>query len=116
MGEARVVSNLIANRSKLDPAFYPSMANVDLNSTAGISLFSEPILCTYIDMERLIEECGLSKGERETVDYLMLGYSAADIAEHANKTRQTIETQFKRAVAKICAQNERKWLAVYALR
>ena len=68
------------------------MANVDLNSTAGISLFSEPILCTYIDLERLIETCGLSAAERKTVDYLMLGYSTADIADHTNKTRQTVDT------------------------
>jgi len=80
------------NRSRLDPAFYPSMAQTDINTTAGVSLFSEPILCTYIDLEKLINTCGLSKMERVTVDYLMLGYSAADIADHLHKTRQTIET------------------------
>lgn len=76
-------------------------------------MFSEPILVTYLDLERLMNTCGLSKMERETVDYLMQGYSAADIADHLCKTRQTIETMFKRAVAKICARNEETWRETY---
>lgn len=91
------------------------MTNTDVNATAGVSLFSEPILCTYIALEKLIEDSGLSPLERKTVDYLMLGYAAADIAEYMNKTRQTIETSFKRAVAKICACNDKGWLDVYAV-
>lgn len=115
LGEARVVSHLIVNRSKLDPAFYPSMTNSDINSTAGVSQFSEPILITYIALEKLIGSCGMSPMEQKTVDYLMMGYSAADIADHLGKTRQTVETYFKRAVAKICERNDEMWHEVYAL-
>ena len=104
---------MIANRSRLDPAFYPSMTNADVNATAGVSLFSEPILCTYLDLERLINTCGLSPAEQKTVDYLMLGYMVADIADHLGKTRQTIETLLKRAVAKICTRNNELWAETY---
>lgn len=114
LGEERTVSNLIANRSRQDPSFYPSITNADINNTAGVSLFSEPILCTYIDLERLINTCGLSKMELAIIKYLMQGYAATDIADHFGYARQTVETLFKRAVKKICKRNEEVWYETYS--
>ena len=47
--------------------------------------------------------------ERETVTYLMKGYSLPDIAAHFGKTRQTYENLFKRAVEKIVECNNQDW-------
>ena len=47
--------------------------------------------------------------ERETIMYLMKGYSLPDIADHFKKTRQTCEMLFKRAVKKIVKRNEMDW-------
>lgn len=82
--------------------------------TSGIFLFSEPILCVYVDLENLIEQCKLTAEERRVVKYLMLGYSAADIGERLGKTRQTIDVHFKRAVEKICKKNNENWEKTYS--
>lgn len=82
--------------------------------TSGVFLFSEPILCTYIDLEKLIAECGMTREEHRVVKYLMLGYSSADIGERFGKTRQTVDIHFKRAVNKICKKNNENWKNTYS--
>lgn len=47
--------------------------------------------------------------ERDTVRFLMKGYTLPDIAEHFGKTRQTFEVIFKRAVRKIVKRNNADW-------
>lgn len=117
LSEPRIVSSLIKNRSKLDQSFYPSLTsnltNVSADITSGVFLFSEAIICTYIDLEKQIETCGLSSGERLIVNQIMLGYSFADLEDMFGKTRQTYEKQFERAVWKICKQNDSNWMRVY---
>lgn len=48
----------------------------------GVFPFSEPVLCTYMDLDRLIDEAPLTQAERRVVDALMKGYGAEDIADH----------------------------------
>ena len=57
----------------------------------------------------MIERTELSPLERETVEYLMKGYSLPDIADHFKKTRQQFEILFKRAVKKIVKMNNADW-------
>lgn len=70
---------------------------------------NEDVLCLYTDLDSLIERCGLSASESETVKYVMEGYSLADIAEQYGKARQTVEIFFNRAVKKIVRQNNADW-------
>lgn len=42
---------------------------------------SEPITVTYLDLDRLIDECGLDTYERDVVDRLMEGYNRQDVAD-----------------------------------
>ena len=70
---------------------------------------NEDVLCIYADLDALIEETSLSPMERDTVQYLMKGYSLPDIAYHFGKTRQAFEILFKRAVVKIVKRNNEKW-------
>jgi len=51
-------------------------------SSNGVFPFSEPVLVTYIDLDRLIERALLSKAERKIVHWLMCGYAFDDIANH----------------------------------
>lgn len=44
----------------------------------------------------------------------MRGYGIADIGERFGKTRQVIAGLFRRAVIKICRQNDEDWKAAYA--
>lgn len=70
---------------------------------------NEDVLCIYADLDSLIERTELSPLERETVEYLMKGYSLPDIADHFKKTRQQFEVLFKRAVKKIVKTNNTDW-------
>lgn len=87
--------------------------SADVQASSGVFLFSEAIICVYVDLEKLIETCGLSKGERFTVDKVMLGYTFLDLEEVYGKSRQTFEKQFNRAVDKICKQNDTHWNETY---
>ena len=49
----RTISKLIRNRSKLDQSFIPKMFEQGLASN-GVFEFSEPVLVTYMDLDRLI--------------------------------------------------------------
>jgi DNA-binding NarL/FixJ family response regulator len=81
--------------------------------TDGINLGGEPIICTYIDLEALIESCDFSPRERSVLDDLMYGYNSQDIADRFAITRQTVDVMFKRAVKKIVEENNRRWQAVH---
>ena len=70
---------------------------------------SEPILCTYIDLDHLIERCGLSPWQREIVRRLMDGYTMLDIAKLTDRALTTIDVQYRRAVEKIVRCNNEDW-------
>ena len=78
-------------------------------TTDGVFSLNEDVLCVYADLDALIERTDLSPLEKETVMYLMKGYSLPDIAFHFGKTRQLFEIIFKRAVKKIVKRNEMDW-------
>ncbi len=78
-------------------------------TTDGVFSLNEDILCIYTDLESLIERTELSPMERDTITYLMKGYSLPDIAYHFGKTRQVFEILFKRAVKKIVKRNNKDW-------
>ena len=78
-------------------------------TTNGVFAVNEDILCLYTDLDALIDRTDLSPLERNTVSYLMKGYSLPDIADHFGKTRQLFEIIFKRAVKKIVKRNEMDW-------
>lgn len=111
--EERVVSKQIQERSRLDPTYYPSLTNAGLFMTDGINLGGEPIICTYIDLERLISSCDFSSRENQVLNDLMYGHTSADIAERIGVTRQTVDVMFKRAVKKIVDENNRIWDKTY---
>lgn len=74
---------------------------------------NEPVLTTYIDLDRLIGRCRLTVQQRMIVDMLMQGYSFEDIAELKECTDQTIRVQFRHAVLKIVKRNNWDWIGTY---
>ena len=79
------------NRWKVDESLYPlSEESENPLISNGVFQFSEPVLCTYIDLDVLISEARLSQSEHKIVKWLMLGYAASDIADHYGITRQSV--------------------------
>ena len=93
--------------------YYPSKESVSIFTTAGVPLSGEPIICTYIDLERLIDECRFSSREKQILDDLMYGYTPSDIGEMRGIARQSVEQFLKRAVSKIVKRNNARWKEVY---
>ena len=109
-----MVAQLIRNRWRLDESYYPLLEPERCPlASGGVFPFSEPILCTYMDLDRLIETSGQSASERKVVAWLMQGYSMSDIAERHGTSRQTIDAIFRRAVGRIVEAARRRWFDVY---
>jgi hypothetical protein len=77
--------------------------------TSGAPVLSEDIACTYIDLDTLIETCGLSKLQRFVVDEAMKGYSVSDISSHHDMARQTADGALRAAIDKIVSKNNELW-------
>ena len=108
------MAQLIKNRWRLDESYFPLLEPETCPlSSSGVFPFSEPILCTYMDLDRLIESCGQSASERKVVAWIMQGYSMTDIAERHGTSRQTINAIFRRAVERVAEAARRRWLDVY---
>ena len=76
-------------------------------------MFKEPILCTYIDLDKLIEETEFSKGDLPIIKSLMGGWSLGDISDYCSTPYQTIVSRFRRGVRKIVETNNKKWREIY---
>ena len=94
----------------MDESFYPLLeqsANPLMSN--GVFPFSEPVLCTYIDLDMLIDEAGLSRTEYKIIRWLMEGYAMSDIAEHHGTTARHVGILFNSAVKKICEADVQRW-------
>ena len=85
----------------------------DRLASNGVFQFSEPVLVTYIDLDRLIQMADLTKTEMRIVYFLMDGYSIPDIAQRYGKVRQVIDRVLNAAVQKICETEQRIWKKTY---
>lgn len=75
----------------------------------GVAPMSEPVTVTYLDLDRLIEKCGLTDKEKFVVDLLMRGYTRSDIRDDTNLATETIAALLTSAVEKIVDMNEYEW-------
>lgn len=100
LSEPRVVARLILHRGRMEAKLATDM--------------DEPVRCTYIDLDRLIEHCGLDGRQEVTVTMLMLGYTSTDIAEMLSVEEWLIRQAFQRAVRKIVRQNNLVWKDTYS--
>lgn len=82
----------------------------------GVAPMSEPVTVTYMDLERLIDTCGLTDDEKKIVELLMLGYTKIDIKDTTDFTMQNILALYNSAVDKIIEQNEYEWHRCQAAR
>lgn len=82
----------------------------DILSSNGSLDFVDNIINTYIDLDRLINDAGLSDSQMRVIKKMMMGWTSADIAEAFNVQPQTIDVHLRRAVEKIVEANNKRWL------
>ena len=77
--------------------------------SGGTPIFNEEISCTYMDLDRLIDTCGLSEHQMFVIKEIMKGYQMADIAREFGWHRQSVDAALKVAVEKIVRRNNELW-------
>lgn len=100
-------------RSEYDAFYQASFYQSSVLATEGVFPLDEDVLCTYMDLDALIDAAGLSETEAKIVDFLMQGYGLSDIADYLGHARQTSDTMLERAVEKIVAANNQRWDECY---
>ena len=111
-----MIERLIRLRSKLD-AFYFGAGIVSGEMLGSYERdMDEPVRCTYIDLDRLIERCGLNAREQATVAMLMTGYTMDDIAETFECDVRGVRHTLRHASIKIANENDRQWQRTYTSR
>lgn len=111
LSEPRVVKTLIRTRSSVD-SYYKATQYCDTLDPVvsdGRVPFDENILTTYIDLDTLIDECGLTDDEKDLVQKLMDGYTISELTEGDDPPRSTIFLLLDSAADKIVARNDERW-------
>lgn len=101
---------LIQHRSDID-RFYAMEAHCgeDMeHQTSGGLVFNEDIVCTYIDLDALIDSCGLSELELLAITERMKGYSLRDVAEEHGYARSAVYGAFGSGVDAIVKEARRR--------
>lgn len=75
----------------------------------GVAPMSEPITATYIDLDRLIDTCGLTDSERKVIELLMQGYTKSDIKDMAHVEMPVVTKLYDAAIEKIVERNNFEW-------
>lgn len=109
LSDTRVVSALIKNRTKLDEAYVMRLYTGHTLAVSGAHVIKEPVICTYIDLDKLIEETRFTPAEERVLALFMEGWSSSDIAKHFGKDHKTIDVLFQRAIGRIVKTNDSKW-------
>lgn len=81
--------------------------------TDGAVPMSEPITVTYLDLESLIDGCGLTEAQHAVVEMLMQGWSLQDIADVSHCEEKEVAGALTASVRMIVEENKRRWTRVY---
>lgn len=71
--------------------------------------FNEDLICTYIDLDNLIQESSLTKKQYIIVGLMMSGFKAPEIALYLNSRADTINKIVNNVSKKIANEYKRKW-------
>ena len=109
LSEERVVREQIKHRIRLDRAYAIRLGYSGLVESSGVSDIAEPILCTYLDLDRLIELSEMTEEQSWVVHLIMQGYTETDIAQERGCSRQAVCRLFRDGVGRIVAANNAQW-------
>ena len=112
LSEPSVVKTLIRTRSFVDDYYNAVQFRTTMSPIVsdGMLIFDENILTTYIDLDTLIDECGLNDDELKVVNCLMDGMTINELARDMGMdSRSTVFLWLDTAADKIVARNDARW-------
>ena len=87
---------MIEFRAQLDKSYVArNLGNTFVDSDL-IGTFEESVICTYVDLDQLIETTKLTINERLILRYLMFGYKYCDLQDVIGYPANRIKTMAKR--------------------
>ena len=100
------IKGLIKFRNKFDVMYnLNSSIPVDIDITDA-SQFSEEVLCLYITLDKLINDCNFNLKQIEILKLYMDGYTEEDIGEIINTTQQNVFGIINSMCKKIKKEND----------
>lgn len=110
LSDIDTIKGLIKNRFEFDENYVMQLyeTNNPLESN-GVPLFHEIITCTYLDLERLIDNANLTEKQNAIIDMFMQGYNEYEIADSFKDDISNIRSVFDTACQKIKEQNDFEW-------
>ena len=109
LSEPRVVKELLRQRIRVDRAYAVKLDACSILESGGVSDIAEPILCTYLDLDRLIANSSMTQEQRLVDNLLMQGWTETDIAETRGCSRQAVCRLLRDGVQKIVDANNAEW-------
>lgn len=100
----------------MDAAYIAKVGNSHLLSSQGSFGVAEEILCTYIDLDRLIDACHFDRPQRTLLNAVMEGYSLHDMDELYGWKDGCAENAVRAMTKRIVRQNDRQWKAFHNAR
>lgn len=74
---------------------------------------NEDVITTYIDLDNLIETCGLTVRQRFILEELMSGGKIQDVANFLKIDRKTLSESVDSSIEKIVRKNNEIWEACF---
>lgn len=94
---------------------YIAKQNVNsLLESSGSFALSETVLCTYMDLDRLIDACRFAIRQLRMLKRLMAGATIVDIAQMENQPVERVERDFRNIVSRITRQHRKNWIDIHA--
>lgn len=106
--DTETIRGLIRFRTRFDLLFERNRYS-PMDSSTDLSSYEDEILCTYVDLDNLIDKVKLNKIQTEVLNLYMRGYDESDIAKELNIKEVTVDSTINSICKKMVDINYELW-------
>lgn len=99
----------------MDAAYHAKVNDTSLLEAQGGFGIMEDILCTYMDLDRLIDACEFDETQMNVIKAVMDGYSTRDIDDMRGWTSGRANNMLQAMTRRIMRENDRRWKQCYGV-
>jgi hypothetical protein len=108
LSDPATVLALILMRHKVDKYYDFGYKSAILDAENWNDVNQE-LICLYVDLDLLIEECGLSQDDKQIIQFYEMGFSKQDISDMTGDSTKSVATKIRNIAKQICELNFEKW-------
>ena len=106
--DVETVRGLIRFRTRFDLLFERNQYNI-MEASTDLSSYEEEVLCTYADLDNLINKVKLNEVQNKVLELYMRGYDEIDIAEELYIKEVTVNSTINTICKRIVEENYEQW-------